>query len=373
MNPLRRLATLGQSVYLDELGRGMLRDGSLQRLIDEDGIHGVTSNPAIFEKAIARSNEYDAAIAELARGDHGLEEVYETLVLEDIGAAADLFADVYADSHGAAGYVSLEVSPRLADDTEGTVAEARRLWAQLGRPNVFIKVPGTAAGLPAIEQLVADGVNVNVTLLFGLERYAAVAEAYLRGLERRVEAGLPVDGVASVASFFLSRIDVAIDPVLDELAADGGTVAETARRQRGRAAIASAKLAWTRYQDAFGGTRFARLAAAGARPQWLLWASTGTKDPAYPATKYVEPLIGAPTITTLPRETMDAYRAEGDPALRLTDDIEGARRDLAALAELGIDLDAVTKKLEIEGVEKFVKPFDALLEALDRALTEQRA
>jgi transaldolase len=372
MNPLRRLAALGQSVYLDELSRGMLRDGSLQRLIDEDGIHGVTSNPAIFEKAIARSDAYDTAIAELARGDQGPEEVYETLALEDIGAAADLFADVHAGSHGAAGYVSLEVSPRLADDTEGTVAEARRLWAQLGRPNVFIKVPGTAAGLPAIERLIADGVNVNVTLLFGLERYAAVADAYLRGLERRLEAGQPVAGIASVASFFLSRIDVAIDPLLDELADAGGAAGETARRLRGRAAIASAKLAWPRYQDAFGGARFARLASAGARPQWLLWASTGTKDPSYPATKYVEPLIGAPTITTLPRETMDAYRAEGDPAPRLTDDIEGARRDLAALAELGIDLDAVTEKLETEGVEKFVKPFDALLEALERALAEER-
>jgi transaldolase len=372
MNSLRRLAALGQSVYLDEISRGMLRDGDLKRLIDEDGIHGVTSNPAIFEKAIARSSDYDGAIAELAHRDLSLEDAYETLALEDIGAAADLFADVYAGSHGAAGYVSLEVSPRLADDTEGTVKEARRLWAQLGRPNVFIKVPGTAAGLPAIEQLVADGVNVNVTLLFGLERYAAVADAYLRGLERRLEAGLPLGGIASVASFFLSRIDVAIDPELDRLAEAGGPGAADARRLRGRAAIASAKLAWTRYQDAFGGARFARLATAGARPQWLLWASTGTKDPAYPATKYVEPLIGAPTITTLPRETLDAYRAQGDPALRLTDDLEGARGDLAALADLGIDLDAVTERLEVEGVEKFVKPFDALLEALETALAKAR-
>lgn len=372
MNPLQRLAALGQSVYLDELGRGMLRDGSLRRLIEEDGIHGVTSNPAIFEKAIARSNDYDAAIAELAHGGQGVEEVYETLVLQDIGAAADLFTGVHADAGGPAGYVSLEVSPRLADDTEGTIAEARRLWAQLDRPNVFIKVPGTLAGLPAIEQLIADGVNVNVTLLFGLDRYAAVADAYLRGLERRNEAGEPVDGVASVASFFLSRIDVAIDPVLDELAAAGGARGEQARRLRGRAAIASAKLAWPRYQAAFSGPRFDRLAAAGARPQWLLWASTGTKDPSYPATKYVEPLVGAPTVTTLPRDTMDAYRAEGDPALRLTDDLEQARRDLTALAELGIDLDAVTDRLEVEGVDKFVKPFDALLASLDAALTERR-
>jgi len=372
MNPLQRLASLGQSVYLDELGRGMLRDGSLRRLIDEDGIHGVTSNPAIFEKSIARSNDYDAAVTELAHLGASVEEAYEKLVLEDIAAAADLFTEVHARAGGPAGYVSLEVSPRLADDTQGTIAEARRLWAQLDRPNVFIKVPGTLAGLPAIEQLIADGINVNVTLLFGLERYTAVTDAYLRGLERRAEAGQPLDGVASVASFFLSRIDVAIDPRLDELAAAGGARADAARHLRGRAAIASAKLAWPRFQAAFSGPRFDRLAAAGAHPQWLLWASTGTKDPSYPATKYVEPLIGAPTVTTLPRDTMDAYRDQGDPAARLTDDLEEARHDLATLAELGIDLDAVTERLEAEGVEKFVKPFDALLAALDASLREHR-
>lgn len=372
MNPLRRLASLGQSVYLDELGRGLLRRGELRRFIDEDGIHGVTSNPAIFEKAIARSNDYDDAIADLARAGRGVVEAYEALALADIGEAADLFADLHRSSHGAAGYVSLEVSPRLAHDVDGTVAEAKRLWSALDRPNVFIKVPGTVAGLEAIERLTFDGVNVNVTLLFGLERYAAVADAYLRGLERRVEAGLPLTDAASVASFFLSRIDVAIDAMLDDLAAAGGPRAEAARRLRGRAAVASAKLAWERYREAFGGARYARLAARGARPQWLLWASTGTKDPAYPPTKYVEPLIGAPTVTTLPRETLDAYREQGDPARRLEDGLADARRDLDDLSELGIDLDEVTARLEREGVDKFVKPFDALLEALGRALTQAR-
>jgi len=368
MNPLRRLAALGQSVYLDEIGRGMLRDGSLRRLIDEDDIHGVTSNPAIFEKAIAQSHDYDDAIAELARAGHGVDEIYETLAVDDIRAAADLFAPAYERSGGAHGYVSLEVSPRLADDTAGTIAEARRLWAWLDRENVFIKVPGTAAGLPAIEELTAEGVNLNVTLLFGLDRYAEVAEAYLRGLERRAEAGLPLGSIASVASFFLSRIDVAVDAALDRMAAAGGGDADEALRLRGRAATASAKGAWSRYRLAFDGARFEPLAALGARPQWLLWASTGTKDPAYPPTKYVEPLIGAPTVTTLPRETLDAYRALGDPALRLDDDLDAAARDLVDLGRLGIDLDAVTATLEREGVTKFVTPFDSLMGSLERAV-----
>ncbi len=367
MNPLRRLAALGQSVYLDEIGRGMLRDGSLRRLIEEDDLHGVTSNPAIFEKAIAQSHDYDDAIAELARAGHGVEAIYEHLAIDDIRSAADLFAETYRRSGGAHGYVSLEVAPRLADDTAGTIAEARRLWAWLDRPNVFIKVPGTEAGLAAIEELTADGVNLNVTLLFGLDRYAAVAESYLRGLERRDAAGLPLASIASVASFFLSRIDVAIDAALDRLVEDGGGAADEARRLRGRTAVASAKCAWARYRAAFESERFAHLAAKGARPQWLLWASTGTKDPAYPPTKYVEPLVGAPTVTTLPRETLDAYRALGAPAATLDDDLAAATRDLSDLRRIGIDLDAVTARLEREGVAKFVAPFDALMASLRQA------
>jgi transaldolase len=372
MNPLRQLAQLGQSVYLDEIGRGMLRSGDLARLIDEDGLHGVTSNPAIFEKAIARTNDYDEAIAELAAAGLDGVELYETLAIEDVQAAADLFAERYRASGGRHGYVSLEVAPDLAHDTSGTVAEARRLWQRLERPNVFIKVPGTEAGLAAIERLTDEGVNLNVTLLFGLRRYADVAEAYLRGLEARAARGEPLGTVASVASFFLSRIDVAIDPTLDRLAAAGGPQAAQAQALRGTAAIASAKGAWRRYQEAFGGERFARLAASGARPQWLLWASTGTKDPAYPATMYVEPLIGADTVTTLPRETLDAYRAQGAPALRLDQGLDAAAAQLDALAELGIDLDAITTALEREGVAKFVQPFDALLNALRAAVAKAR-
>ncbi len=370
MNPLRHLAALGQSVYLDEISRHMLRTGDLKHLIDEDGLHGVTSNPAIFEKAIAGSDDYDDAIADLAQEGRSPEAVFETLALEDIQDAADLFSEVHRSSDGNHGYVSLEVSPRLAHDTDATIEEARRLWHALARPNVFIKVPGTAAGLPAIRRLTAEGINVNVTLLFGLPRYQAVAEAYLAGLDDRLAAGEPLHHVASVASFFLSRIDVAIDPRLDALAAAGGAAAAQAEALRGKAAIASAKRAFVIYNDRFGGERFAALAAHGARPQWLLWASTGVKDERYPATMYVEPLIGAHTITTLPRETLDAYRQHGDPKPRLADELEQAARTLRALADLGIDLDALTQQLEDEGVDKFVKPFDALLDTVRATMAE---
>jgi transaldolase len=365
MNPLRQLAELGQSVYLDEIGRGMLRDGSLQRLIDEEGIHGVTSNPAIFEKAIAKSGDYREAIAALAPSGLDAAGVVEQLSLEDIGEAADRFLPLYQRSAGRAGYVSLEVAPTLADDVEGTIAEAQRLWQGLARPNIFIKVPATAAGLIACERLTAAGVRLNMTLLFSLARYQEVAEAYLRGLELRLASGQSIAACASVASFFLSRIDVAIDPQLDALGSDA------AAALRGRIAIASAALAWQRYRALFEGPRFAPLAAAGAHPQWLLWASTGSKDPRYPATKYVEPLIGAPTVTTLPSETLVAYRTAGVPALRL-DEHPDAANHLAALADLGIDLAAVTERLEWEGVEKFVQPYRSLLATVERALAAAR-
>jgi transaldolase len=373
MNPLRRLAALGQSVYLDEISRPMIEGGDLRRLIDEDDLQGVTSNPAIFEKAIGQSADYDDAIAELAPRGLRSEQIFEHLALADIRAAADLFARAHEGSDGLHGYVSLEVSPHLADDSEATIAEARRLWRALDRPNVFVKVPGTAAGLPAIRRLTAEGVNVNVTLLFGLPRYQAVAEAYLAGLEDRLEAGEGVAKVASVASFFLSRIDVLLDPRLDALAERGGDAGRDAAALRGKAAIASAKRAFVIYSTLFGGDRFARLEAAGARPQRLLWASTGVKDPSYDALMYVEPLIGAGTVTTLPRDTLDAYRDRGDPKPRLAEGLDDAEATLRALSELGIDLDDATRQLEREGVEKFVKPFDALLAAIDRAVARTAA
>jgi transaldolase len=373
MNPLRLLSALGQSVYLDEISRPMIERGALQRLIDDDGIHGVTSNPAIFEKAIAQTTDYDDAIATLAPRGLTTEALFERLAVDDVRAAADLFLPLHRASDGHHGHVSLEVSPRLAHDTDGTLAEARRLWQSLDRPNVFIKVPGTAAGLPAIRRLTAEGINVNVTLLFGLPRYQTVAEAYIEGLEDRHAAGEPLAHVASVASFFLSRIDVLIDPHLDALAEAGGERGERARGLRGKAAIASAKRAFVIYASLFGSERFAALADAGARPQRLLWASTGVKDPRYGDLTYVDPLVGEDTITTLPRETLDAVRDHGEPRRSLAEGLEEAQRTLHALTDLGIDLDDASAQLEREGVEKFVKPFEALMAAIERAVARATA
>lgn len=358
MNPLRKLQEYGQSVYLDEISRKMLQDGTLERLIDRDGIHGVTSNPAIFEKAIANSSDYDADISRLAAAGNDVEQVYQHLVISDIQAAADAFRAQFDASGGRDGYVSLEVSPLLAGDTEATVQEARELWQRLDRPNVFIKVPGTEAGVPAIRQLTADGINVNVTLLFGIDRYRQIALAYIQGLEDRLAAGEPIQGIESVASFFLSRIDVLLDPQLQELAEQGN---DTARGLLGKVAVANAKAAWLAGQELFDSERFEQLRAAGARPQRLLWASTGTKNPEYLDTMYVEPLIGRDTINTMPPATLDAYRDHGDPADRLSSGTDQALAQLEQLRELGIDLAAATMQLEEEGVEKFVSPYRSLL------------
>jgi transaldolase len=370
MNALKKLQEYGQSVYLDEISRQLIESGELDTLIERDGLRGVTSNPAIFEKAIAQSNDYDAFIASLARQGKGVDEVYEAVAIRDIQEAADKFRAQYDASEGEHGYVSLEVSPRLAFDTEGTVDEARRLWQAVARPNVFIKVPGTKAGLPAIRTLIGEGINVNVTLLFGLPRYRAVAEAYLEGLEQRARTGQDL-GVASVASFFLSRIDTMVDKKLDAIAAnpdESDTRRELAQDLRGQVAIASAKQAYQIYRELVASERFKALEAKGARPQRLLWASTSTKDDRYSDVKYVEPLIGPETINTMPKETMDAYRDRGDPAMRLEDDVEHAKRVLEQLGELGIELDKVTQALEDEGVDKFVKPFESLMQTLKRAL-----
>jgi transaldolase len=366
MNALKKLQEYGQSVYLDEISRQLIESGELDTLIERDGLRGVTSNPAIFEKAIAQSRDYDAFIASLARQGKGVDEVYEAVVIRDIQEAADKFRAQYDASEGEHGFVSLEVSPRLAFDSEGTVDEARRLWEAVARPNVFIKVPGTKAGLPAIRTLIGEGVNVNVTLLFGLPRYRAVAEAYLEGLEQRARTGQDL-GVASVASFFLSRIDTMIDKKLDALAAnpdESDTRRELAQELRGQVAIASAKQAYQLYREIVASERFEALRAKGARPQRLLWASTSTKDDRYSDVKYVEPLIGPETINTMPKETLDAYRDHGDPAPRLEQGLEHARRVLEQLAELGIELDKVTQALEDEGVDKFVRPFESLRQAL---------
>lgn len=373
MNPLQKLPEFGQSIWLDFIRRSLMTSGKLEQLIREDGLRGMTSNPKIFDDAISDSNDYDESIQALAEQGSSVEEAYRTLTVEDVQMAADQFRSVFDETDGEDGYVSYEVSPHLAHDTEGTIEEARELWKLLDRPNVFIKVPATAEGLPAIRKLISEGINVNVTLLFGLSRYEAVADAYLSGLEDRAQQGGSVKGVASVASFFLSRIDVLVDPMLEKVRREGGSGAEIAAEARGQTAIASAKLAYQIYREMFGGDRFRKLEGAGAKPQRLLWASTSTKNPDYSDVMYVEPLIGPDTVNTLPLDTLDAYRDHGNPQNRLEDGLEKARRIFDGLPQLGIELDRVAQQLEDEGVGKFVKPYDALLGTLGKALGVEKA
>jgi len=363
-NPLLKLETFGQSIWIDFIRRGTLASGELQRWIEEDGLRGVTSNPAIFEKAIAGSHDYDEAISALTLESHSLEETYQALVVEDVQRVADLFRRIYDRTDGRDGFVSLEVSPHLAYDTTRTIAEARRLWGAVDRPNVMIKVPATSEGLPAIQQLICEGINVNITLLFGLPRYREVAQAYLAGLEARAARGKPLARVASVASFFLSRIDVLVDAILENVMQAGGLRAALAATLHGQVALASAKVAYQTYQEIFTGERFRQLAARGASPQRLLWASTSTKNPAYSDVKYVEALIGPETINTMPLETLNAYRSHGNPAPRLIEGLTKSQQVLQRLTAVGIDLDGVTQQLENEGMQKFIKPFDLLLSTL---------
>ena len=363
-NPLLLLQALGQSIWIDFIRRGMISSGELQRLIEQDGVSGVTSNPSIFEKAITESRDYDEAIRTLISERKTAEEIYLQLSVEDIQHVAGLLRPVYDRTAGGDGFISLEVSPGLANDTAGTIEEARRLWSLVERPNVMIKVPATQAGLPAIRQLTGEGLNINITLLFGLPRYREVLEAYLSGLETLAASGGDLRQVTSVASFFLSRIDVLLDPILEEKKQEGGPQAEKAGRLQGQAAIASAKVAYQIYREIFEGERFKKLAEQGARTQKLLWASTSTKNPAYPDTKYIEPLIGPETINTVPIETLDAYRDHGNPQRMLDQNVRKAYQTLEDLSSLGIDLDAATQRLEEEGVEKFVGAHDRLIAAL---------
>jgi len=360
-NPLRKLQAFGQSIWLDYIRRDLIASGKLRRMIEADGLRGMTSNPSIFEQAISGSHDYDEDIRTMALEGQGAAKIYEALVLRDVQSAADEFRLVYNKTDGKDGYVSLEVNPHLAHDTKGTIEEARRLWDALNRPNVFIKVPATTEGLPAIQQLISEGINVNVTLLFGLPRYRQVAEAYIAGIEARVAQGKPVQHVASVASFFVSRIDGLVDPLVEKVIAQSSQEVELAQQARGQVAIASGKMAYRIYQQIFGSNRFKKLAGQGTCVQRLLWASTGTKNPDYSDVKYVEALIGADTVNTIPVETLDAYRDHGDPQARIEEDVEQADRLLTRLPELGISLDAVTQQLEEEGVEKFSKPFDKLM------------
>ncbi|MDA8218400.1 MAG: bifunctional transaldolase/phosoglucose isomerase [Dehalococcoidales bacterium] len=365
-NPLLALAALGQSIWLDLLRRGIIVSGELRQMIEEDGLRGVTSNPSIFEKAIAGSHDYDEAIHALALEGKSVQEMYQALTVEDVQRAADLFRPLYDRVDGRDGLVSLEVSPHLAYDTEATIAEARTLWKSVNRPNLMIKVPATRQGIPAIRQLISEGITVNVTLLFGLPRYREVAEAYIAGLETLVARGQPLERVASVASFFLSRIDVLIDPQLRKKIQAGGRESGAAEAPRGQVAIASARVAYQMYKEIFGGDRFRRLAGQGARPQRLLWASTSTKDPADSDVKYVEALIGPETVNTMPVETLNAYRDHGHPAPRLEEKVKESYDLLRRLPDAGIDLGAITQQLEDEGVQKFMKSFDTLADALEK-------
>ncbi len=366
INPLKKLSEFGQSFWLDYIRRDLIVSGELRRLIEEDGLRGMTSNPSIFEKAIAGSQEYDADIRRLALDEKTVAEIYEALTQRDVQSAADEFRSLYDKTDGKDGYVSLEVNPHLAHDTQGTIEEARRLWAALNRPNVFIKVPATLEGVPAIRQLISEGINVNVTLLFGLPRYRQVADAYIAGIEARIAQGQPVNHVVSVASFFVSRIDVLVDPLLDKLIQHGDEKAALAKQVRGQVAVASAKAAYQIYKEIFGSDRFQRLIKKNVSVQRLLWASTGTKNPDYSDVKYIDALIGPDTVNTIPVETLNAYRDHGAPEVRIEQDVEQVHFVLESLPTLGISLAQVTQQLEDQGVETFNKPFDQLMETLEK-------
>jgi transaldolase len=356
VNPLQQLQQAGQAVWLDYIRRDLL-DGELARLVAEDGVTGLTSNPAIFQKAIGESELYDEELSALLaeRPELGAAELFEAIAVTDIRRAADALAGVYEATEGADGLVSLEVSPHLARDTEGTIAEARRLWRQVGRANLMIKVPATAEGIPAVETLLAEGINVNITLMFSQRDYESVAQAFLRGAARAPEP----ERLASVASFFVSRVDTKLDPQLAAIASP------EAAALAGTIAIANSKLAYRRFRELFEGEAFAPLARRGARPQRVLWASTSTKNPAYRDVLYVEELIGPRTVNTLPPETLAAFRDHGRVRPSLTEDVEGARRRLATLARLGVDLERATAELQVEGVVKFAEPYDRLLATLE--------
>jgi len=355
-NPLLRLSQLGQSLWYDYITRDLVASGQLARLIAEDGLRGMTSNPTIFEKAIAGSRLYDEDIRRLTDQGCTAGEIFESLAVADVRAACDAFLPLYQQSAGADGFVSLEVSPTLAHDADGTIHQAERLWGAVARPNAMIKIPGTQAGLPAITHCIAAGINVNVTLLFSIERYAEVVEAFLAGMELRLNRGLSIQAVASVASFFVSRVDGKVDALLD------GTPGHPLR---GKIAIANASMAYGAFERTLGSPRWDRLARAGARPQRPLWASTSTKDPRLPDVYYVEALAAPHTVNTLPPETFDAYRDHGDPAIRIQENVAAAPAQLEALAQAGIDLNTVTCELEAEGVAKFAASYAAVLAGID--------
>jgi len=356
MNPLRQLQDHGQSIWLDYIRRTLISSGELKKLIDEDGLRGMTSNPTIFEKSINGTSDYDESFRTILGETEAREvkDIYETLAIEDIQMATDALRGVYDSTGGADGYVSLEVSPKLANDTDATIAEAKRLWQAVGRPNLMIKVPSTPAGIPAFEALIADGINVNVTLMFSMKHYEEVAQAYIRGLGKCAQP----EKMASVASFFVSRVDSVVDKALEANGSD------EALALRGKIAVANAKVTYQRFQEIFYGEPFAELKARGARVQRPLWASTSTKNPEYKDVLYVDELIGPDTVNTLPPATLEAFRDHGNVRVTLTEDVDEARAQIDKLTSLGIDLNALTEKLQVDGVASFAKSFEELLESL---------
>jgi transaldolase len=364
-NALVELQGFGQSVWLDNISKAILDSGELKKLIDEDGLRGVTSNPTIFEKAINGSRDYDAALSQLARAGRTVDEIYEALVIDDIRRATDLFRPLFRASEGLDGYVSLEVSPKLANETQRTLEEARRLWAKVDRANVMIKVPATPAGIPAIERLISEGINVNVTLMFSMEHYVRVAEAYVRGLQARTQNGQPL-AVASVASFFVSRVDSLIDGQLEERLAHSSSAAEKQELESllGRTAIANSRLVYQKFKEIFSRRSFLDLKDKGARVQRPLWASTSTKNPKYRDVLYAEELIGPDTVDTMPPATIDAFRDHGQVRASLEEGFEEAEGVFRRLANLGIDMNAAAEKLQVDGVKLFADSFDTLMKSL---------
>jgi transaldolase len=361
-NPLIRLGQLGQSPWLDFITRELLRSGRLATLIRDDGLRGMTSNPTIFEKAITGSEDYDEDIGRLLAAGEPPARIFEALSVADVRAACDIFRPRYEELAGTDGLVSIEVNPELAGDSHQTTREAERLWHAVDRPNLMVKIPATEAGLPAIAESLAAGMNINITLLFSVRRYEQVIEAFMSGLERRAASGHPIDRIASVASFFVSRVDGKVDPLLDQARPDDPL--------RGTIAIANAAAAYAAFERSLQSPRWRALAARGARPQRPLWASTSTKDPRYPDTHYVEPLIAPATVTTLPPETLQAYRDHGHPELRIHATIAEASGRLAGLKDRGIDLDRVTRELESEGVEKFAASYRQVLAGIEKKAGE---
>ena len=352
---LHQLSALGQSVWIDFLSRELLESGELAQMMEDDAVSGVTSNPTIFQKALSEGDRYDAQIRDLL-GEQDPKEIFIALAARDVGNACDLMRSVWDGGRGLRGYVSIEVDPNLAYETGGTIAQARRLHELIERPNLYVKIPATKDGLPAIEEMIASGRSINVTLIFSLQRHREVMEAYIRGLERLVEAGGDPAGVSSVASFFVSRVDTEADKRLDAVGGHDDL--------KGRLAVDNAKLAYHGWKEVFAGERWQALAEKGATPQWCLWASTSTKNPAYSDVLYVESLIGPDTVNTMPEETIQAFQDHGDVTLTLEQGVDDARRLLEELAAAGVDYDAVTQTLEEEGVQKFADSFSELLDGI---------